>query len=168
MNKFLTFIFTAGAAMLWALPAKAVCPVCTVAVIGGLGLSRWFGIDDTVTGIWAGAVTASFTLWTVNWLNKKNIKFYGRKILVAAFWYGLTFVPLHFMDIIGHPLNKLWGVDKFILGVVIGSIIFSATAILYEYLKKKNNGKAHFPFERVVIPVVALALFSAIFYFITR
>ena len=168
MKKIFTFFLTIGAMLFWALPAKAVCPVCTVAVIGGLGLSRWFGIDDTVTGVWAGALVASMTLWTINWLNKKNIKFYGRKILVAVFWYGLTFVPLHYMDIIGHPLNKLWGMDKFILGVIIGSIIFAAAAILYEYLKKKNHDKPHFPFERVAMPIAALAIISAIFYFITK
>lgn len=153
---------------LWALPAKAVCPVCTVAVAGGLGLSRWLGIDDTITGLWAGALVASATFWTINWLNKKNIKFYGRKILVAVFWYGLTFVPLHYMDIIGHPYNKLWNVDKFILGVTIGSLVFAIANKIYDYIKAKNNGKAHFPYEKVAIPVASLAILSAVFYFITR
>lgn len=154
--------------MLWALPAKAVCPACTVVVAGGLGLSRWFGIDDTITGLWAGALVASITFWTINWLNKKNIKFYGRKILVVIFWYGLTFVPLHYMNIIGHPFNKLWGVDKFILGVIIGSLVFATASKYYEYLKAKNNGKAHFPYEKIAIPVASLAILSAVFYFITR
>lgn len=162
-------IGTIGAlsALLWALPAKAVCPVCTVAVAGGLGLARWFGIDDTITGLWAGALVASITFWTINLLNQKNIKFYGRKILVAVFYYVLTFVPLYYAGITGHPYNKLWGVDKFVLGVVIGSVVFAAASIFYDYLKRKNNGKAHFPFEKVAIPLVALAVLSAVFYFIT-
>ncbi|MFA5128069.1 MAG: hypothetical protein WC457_03660 [Patescibacteria group bacterium] len=168
MKKIFAFFLTIGMMLFWALPAKAVCPVCTVAVIGGLGLSRWFGIDDTITGLWAGAVTASFTLWTINWLNKKNIKFYGRKILVALFWYGLTFVPLHYMDIIGHPLNKLWGVDKFVLGVIIGSIAFVLAGQIYEYIKKKNNGKSHFRYEKIAMHVAAPAILSVLFYFITR
>jgi len=167
MKRFFGIIGIVFGALI-ALPAKAVCPVCTVAVAGGLGLSRWLGIDDTITGLWAGALVASVTFWTINWLTKKNIKFYGRKILVAFFWYGITFVPLHYMGITGHPYNKLWGVDKFILGVVIGSLVFAITAKLYEYLKEKNHGKAHFPYEKVAIPVGALAILSAVFYFITR
>lgn len=154
--------------LLTAAPAQAVCPVCTIAVGAGLGFSRWLGIDDTITGLWAGALVASVTFWTINWLNRKNIKFYGRKILVTIFWYALTFVPLYYMGITGHPLNKLWGVDKFILGAVIGSLIFAIATKSYDYLKTKNNGKAHFPFERVVLPIAALAVLSAIFYFITR
>lgn len=35
--------------------AQAVCPVCTVAVGTGVGLSRWLGVDDTITGLWLGA-----------------------------------------------------------------------------------------------------------------
>ncbi|MCX6782324.1 MAG: hypothetical protein NTW66_04395 [Candidatus Magasanikbacteria bacterium] len=167
MKRIAPLLISAGA-LLWALPAKAVCPVCTVAVAGGLGLSRWLGIDDTITGLWAGALVASVTFWTINWLNKKNIKFYGRKILVAIFWYGLTFVPLYYMGITGHPYNKLWGMDKFVLGVIIGSIVFAIASKIYDYIKEKNHGKAHFPYEKVVIPVVALAVLSAIFYFITR
>lgn len=163
---FLTIGALAGT--LVALPAKAVCPVCTIAVAGGLGLSRWLGIDDTITGLWSGALVASVTFWTISWLNKKNIRFYGRKILIAIFWYGLTFAPLHYMGITGHPYNKLWGVDKFVLGVIAGSIIFATAAKFYEYLKRKNGGKAHFPLEKILIPITALTIFSWIFYFITK
>lgn len=162
------FIATSLLGLGLALPAKAVCPVCTIAVGAGLGLSRWLGIDDTITGIWSGALVASITFWTINWLNRKNVRFYGRKILIAVFYYALTFIPLHFVGITGHPFNKLWGVDKFILGVVLGSIVFVAAEKFYGFLKKKNNNKAHFPFEKIAVPVIALAILSLIFYFITR
>ncbi len=167
MKKIIKILAIIGP-LFFALPAKAICPVCTVAVAGGLGLSRWLGIDDTVTGLWSGALIASITFWTINLLDKKNLKFYGRKILVAIFYYGLTFIPLYYMGITGHPYNKLWGVDKFVLGVIIGSVAFAITTKLYDYLKIKNHGKAHFPYEKVVLPVAVLALLSAIFYFITR
>ena len=41
--------------LFFAIPAKAICPVCTVAVGAGIGLSRWLGIDDSITGLWIGA-----------------------------------------------------------------------------------------------------------------
>ena len=152
----------------FALPAKAVCPVCTVAVAAGLGLSRWLGIDDTVSGLWIGAVTVSISMWTINWLDKKNWRFKGRKILITLAWYALIVAPLFFTNIMGHPLNKIWEVDKLLIGIIIGSIIFFAMSMWYEYLKKKNNGHAYFPYQKIIMPVGSLVLLSLIFYFITK
>ena len=81
MKKLLAIFITLGG-LLMALPAKAVCPVCTVAVVAGLGLSRWLGIDDSVSGLWIGAVTVSISMWTINWLHKKKWHFKGSKIVV--------------------------------------------------------------------------------------
>jgi hypothetical protein len=67
-----------------------------------------------------------------------------------------------------NPFNVLWGVDKLLLGIILGTIGFFAGAIWYEYLKKKNGGHAHFPFEKVVLPVAPLIVLSVIFYFITK
>jgi hypothetical protein len=33
-----------------------VCPVCTIAVAGGVGLCRYLGIDDLISGSWIGAL----------------------------------------------------------------------------------------------------------------
>ncbi|KKU63742.1 MAG: hypothetical protein UX88_C0023G0019 [Candidatus Woesebacteria bacterium GW2011_GWC2_47_16] len=54
--------------------ALAVCPVCTVAVGAGLGVSRWLGIDDSVSGIWVGGLVVSLSFWFADWLTKKNLK----------------------------------------------------------------------------------------------
>ena len=55
--------------------AEAVCPLCTIAVAGGVGFSRWIGIDDTISGLWIGALTLSMALWNINWFDKKKIHF---------------------------------------------------------------------------------------------
>jgi len=49
----------------------AVCPLCTVAVGAGVGLSRWLGIDDVITGLWIGGLIVSLIAWSENWLDKK-------------------------------------------------------------------------------------------------
>jgi len=61
--------------------ALAVCPICTVVIGAGVGLSRWLGIDDTISGLWIGGLIISMIVWTINWLGKKNIRFKGRNIL---------------------------------------------------------------------------------------
>jgi hypothetical protein len=148
--------------------AKAICPLCAVAVGAGVGLSEWLGIDDTITGLWIGGLIVSLIVWTIYWLNKKNICFRGRKIIISLMYYLIIIVPLYPLGIMGHPLNTLWGIDKLLLGIILGSVFFFIAGMWYFYLKKRNNGRAYFPFQKVVMPIAPLLILSAIFYLITR
>jgi hypothetical protein len=142
----------------------AVCPVCTVVVAGGVGLSRYLGIDDLITGSWIGALLFSLFLWTIDWLDQKKIKFLFRKPLIFIFWYGLTIYPLIKMGIIGHPENKFLGIDRLIFGIFAGSVAFLISVLFEDYLRKKNHGKAYFKFQKVIIPVLFLIILSLIFW----
>ena len=164
--KLPTAIFAASY-LLFATTTRAQCPVCTVGVIAGLGLSRWLGIDDTVSGVWIGALLVSLIAWTLRWFKKKKIKFFGMAPITAIVYYGMVILPLYWEKIIGHPFNRLWGIDKLIVGISFGSIIFVIAILIYEIMKKKN-GHAHFSYEKVVIPISSLIILSVIFYFITR
>ena len=148
--------------------AYAFCPVCTVAVGAGVGLSRYFGIDDTISGLWIGGLTISAIMWTLNWLEKKNIYFRFKKIITASAHYLIIVAPLYYINIIGHPLNTLWGIDKILLGVIFGSMSFYLGGKWYHFLKKQNNNRAHFPFQKVAMPMAPLVLLSIIFYFLTK
>lgn len=165
-NIFLLF-FLMAAGLFFASSAAAVCPVCTIAVGACLGLSRYLGIDDAVTSLWIGGLLISMIAWMINWLDKKNIKFIGRKISVAILFYVITLWPLYWKGMIGHPLNKFWGVDKIILGVIIGSLAFLAAIFLNNFLKKRNDGQVYFPFQKVAVPLAFLGALSFIFYFLT-
>lgn len=148
--------------------AYAVCPICTVFVGAGIGLSQWLGIDDTITGLWVGGLTVSLIIWTTDWMNRRDIYFRGRKTIITVVYYLLIVAPLYYpLHIMGHPLNVLWGVDKLLLGIVVGSVFFFGGSTWYFYLKKKNGGHAYFPFQKVVMPVAPLIILSAVFYFIT-
>ncbi|MFA5023988.1 MAG: hypothetical protein WC523_03490 [Patescibacteria group bacterium] len=165
------FYLTLPILALSALPAKAICPVCIVAVGAGLGLSEYLGIDNTIAGVWIGGLLVAVSAWTVAWFNKKNWTFGNkdlRDILVYILFYVLTIWPLFAKNLIGHPYSRLWGVDKLILGVIFGSIGFALAVLWYNNLKKKNNGHAWFPFQKVVWPLSALLILSLIFYFLTR
>ena len=146
--------------------AKAVCPVCVVAVSAGLGFSRWLGVDDVVSSIWIGALLASTSIWTIIWLNKKNWSFKYQKIIIPVTYYLLILVPLYYADIIGHSLNKIFGIDKIIFGAVLGTIVFLASIWLHNFLKKKNQGKQFFYYQKVVLPVVILIITSLILWMI--
>jgi hypothetical protein len=142
----------------------AFCPVCTVTVGTGVGLCRYLGIDDLISGIWIGGFLMSLVIWTIEWLEKKKIKFLFRKPLVLIFWYAIAIWPLSTFEIIGHPQNKFLGIDKLIFGIVSGSIAFLLSLLSQKFLLKKNKGKVFFPFQKVVIPISFLVILSLIFY----
>lgn len=167
-TKIFVAFLSAFSVSFWAFSAQAVCPICTLAVGAGIGLSRWLGIDDTITGSWIGALLVSVSLWTIDWVSKKSWKFRGYKIAIFSFYLILIVGPLFWKDIFWHPLNKLWGVDKLILGMVSGMIFFSGGVFLNEFLKKKNEGKVFFPFQKIVLNLALLIILSGIFYFLTK
>src|SRR3989338_8948107 len=51
----------------------AHCPLCTAATIIGVGVTRSFGWDDSIVGIFVGAMIVSSALWVNNILKKRNI-----------------------------------------------------------------------------------------------
>jgi hypothetical protein len=168
LSIYLIAIFVVG--LIFAKKALAVCPICTVVVGAGIGLSRWLGIDDSITGLWIGGLIVSIIAWTISWLAKKKINFRGRDIIVVVGYYLFTIAPLYFMKVIGNPLDSLCGcgLDKLLLGIIVGSSAFYFGASWYYFLKEKNGGHAYFPFQKVVMPISPLIILSIVFYFLTK
>lgn len=146
-----------------------MCPICTVAVVAGLGISRLLGIDDVVTAIWIGGFILSFSYVTIDWINKKwpkiNMSYYYYPTFVLVYLFVL--IPFKLNHTIGIVRNTLWGIDKIILGIAIGSVVFLIGAWADKYQRKKFK-KIFFPFQKVVFPVLMLILSSIVFYFLTR
>jgi len=162
LKKFLFFGFLT---LLLFLPklSQAVCPVCTIAVGAGVGLCRYLGIDDLISGTWIGGLIVSLIFWTIDWLNKKKIHFLFRKILVLVFFYFTIIAPLYWLGIMGHPENKFFGIDKLLFGILAGSPTFLLGVWFDNFLKKENQGKPFFPFQKVVLPILFLFILSLIF-----
>lgn len=158
------------AGLFFAETASAICPLCTIAVGAGVGLSRWIGVDDAVTGLWIGGLIVSLIGWTKDWLEKKGIKFKGMVVVTAVAYYAVVIWPLYFYGIIGSPTDTLCfcGLDKLLFGIIVGSLAFWTGASWYFDIKEKNGGHAHFPFQKVVMPVAPLVIISIIFYFLTK
>lgn len=149
-------------------PVFAVCPVCTIAVGAGLGISKTLGIDDTVTSVWIGGLILSSSLWISDWLVKREkFKKYSNSYIIAILMYAIVLTPLYYSKLIGVPFNTLWGIDKILAGTAIGSGAF----LLGVYLDKRARelfGKQFFPFQKVVFPVSLLLSASLILYFVTN
>jgi len=138
------------------------CPVCVVAIGAGLGFSRWFGIDDVISSIWIGAFMVSLISWTLIFMRKKNWDFRDDGIIITLSYIALTYIPLYYAGIVGHPENQIYGIDKIIFGSLVGGFMVYVGHWLHVYLKKTNKNKSFFDYQRVVVPIAVLLLTSII------
>lgn len=147
--------------------AHAFCPVCTVAVGAGLEGARILGVSDVITGLWAGGLMLSLSAWTAGYMRDHGIT---NRLLIAlnyVVYYGI--LALIYVLPVGHPTLRfdattLWGVDQFLLGTIIGSVVFLLAGKWYERIKANNGGHAWFPFQKVVWPLGALIIVTLIFW----
>ena len=154
--------------LMWASPVNAVCPVCTVAVGAGVGISRWLGIDDTVSGVWMGGLIISSAFWLASWLEKKGKTWPHKKFWSVFLMYAMTLPPLYWSGMVGHSANMLWGVDKLVLGMLSGSAMFLLAVFTDKLLRLTRNGKVYVPYQKVIIPVLLLLSASLYFYMQTK
>lgn len=168
MKKIRHYLLFAVGCLLFAAPAAAVCPVCTVAVGAGLESARLLGVDDVITGIWAGGLTLSLFFWTAGWLKKHNVKSVLWQIIVPFISYYVLMAGVYLMPGINFGEQRMFGIDKFLLGVVVGTFAFYLGARWYAKIKQNNGGHAKFAFQKVIVPLsfllVATAVFAAIIY----
>ena len=152
------------AALLLPVAAHAIvaCPVCTIAVGACLEISRKLGVDDSVVGIWTGALTIIMAAWIIEFCKMRKWNFKFRDTLIVVLSYAL-YIPLYFTGTIVYKGHELWGQDAFLMGMIIGTIALVGSSKTYDYMKKHNGGHAHFPFEKVVLPLAVLALLSFLF-----
>lgn len=147
--------------------AHAVCPLCTITVGAGLGISRWIGIDDSVTGLWIGGLIISSGLWMADWINKKKWRVPYSKIVSVLLFYLFVIPPLYVANMIGINGNTLWGIDKVLLGTFVGSVVFIIGVIIDKWLRTTNDDKVYIYYQKVIVPVLLLSIASLFFYLIT-
>ena len=141
--------------------ANPACAVCTVAIGASLEIARRIGVPDSVVGLWAGALLTLLGYWTIKFFDKKGWNFWGRNALLIA----ISVAMIGFIYLGEVPYAPVWicgvlYIDPVLFGTLLGMVLFILVEKLYDWMKKKNGGHAHFPFEKVVLPVVVLGLVS--------
>jgi hypothetical protein len=138
--------------------AYAHCPLCTAAVGTGVAVTRFYGVDDTIVGTWIGAFIISTALWFNKALKKKYIKFQNFLVVVLALM--ATIVPFYFAGLINMQY-KLFGIDKLLLGILVGSFVTYFGTFLSDKIRKKGFW---FPFQTIAMVLILLILTSIIFW----
>lgn len=150
--------------------ANPACAVCTVAVAASLEIAHYLGVDDSVVGVWAGAFLTILGYWLIAWFDKKKWRFWGRDfILIAASISMIGFMYINGLGYTALPYNPepilIFFLDPFLFSVLAGALVLIYANRFYQWMKAKNGGHAHFPFEKVAVPVLSLALLSLWFYY---
>lgn len=165
MKKF--FLLMAGLTLI---PLKAVfanpaCPVCTVAIGASLGVARKFGVADTIVGLWAGAMLVILGYWLIRWFDKKGWKFAGRDFIILALSVGMVgFMYISELVYTPQPIFFFY-MDPFLFSSLLGALTFVYSQKFYQWMKAKNGGRAHFPFEKVALPMALLAGETALLHY---
>ena len=169
MKKIMLTTFAAlGTMMAAAGTAWAVCPVCTVAVGAGLEGARLLGVDDVITGIWAGGLTLSLFFWTAGWLKRHGVDSVWLGVILPFVVCYALLGAVYLMPGVTFGQNTLWGIDRFLMGIVVGTAAFYAGARWYIKIKRDNGGHAKFAFQKVIVPISFLLVATLVFWLITK
>lgn len=145
--------------------ASPACPVCMVTVGASLYLAEKSGLDKCVIGVWSGALLAIFGYFLIRYFAKKNWNFKGRDFSLMAISIGsIGFLYCGYLPYEPVIIGFLY-IDSFLLSNLLGALVFIMGIHFYAWMKERNGGRAHFPFEKVVVPVLFTGILSTIFYF---
>ena len=138
------------------LPQRAfACPLCSLAVMSGLGLSRYLMVDDVISGIWAGGFLLSLLAWGLQRFGRSRWLLRLLLILDTFLLYALIIIPLLSSQIIGHPLNQIFGMDKFIFGTLLGAFVFVLAWICHLGIRKRY-GVNLIPYQNTLLSLLVL------------
>lgn len=165
MIKIATFLTTLLSVLALPVATFAQCPVCVVTVGGGMLLAKKFGVDDFLVSIWISALNTALSFWMATGMKDKALrpKFLHNPWIFSLLMFAMTIAYFQFTDQIGHPSNKLLGMDKILFGQTLGMFVMFIGNFIYGFTKFRNGGKTLFPYAKVVFPVGMVIITTIIF-----
>ena len=133
----------------------ACTTLCPLIVGGGLAIAKKLGVKDEVVGVLSGALLAIFGYWMIRFCEKRNWNFPCRNFVLMLLSVGsIGFV---YMGTLTYNPGLHWNllyIDSFLLAALCGATAHIIGVHIYGWLKAKNGGHAHFPFEKVLVPIL--------------
>ena len=166
--------------LLSAIPsAMAHCPLCTGAAVGGVELARYFGVDDSISGLFLGAAIISSALWFNKWL-KKKVNFRFQEAVIVGVSFFLFAIPFYYAGLITnfemvrsmpehHSFAWLGplGIDKLLFGMILGTLIVWLTFAISDYITERK-GRVLWPYQSLSLMVGVLGMLALTLWLFTK
>ena len=139
----------------------AQCPVCIVTVGGGLLIAKKLGIDDLLTALWISGLNVAISFWFVSFIKKpkilKNPLIWTVIMFVSTFAYFASTKQMY------HKNNTFMHIDKVLVGLIIGTFVWLLGIGIDKLIRKYNNGKVLFFYQKVIVPLFLLIATTGLF-----
>lgn len=145
--------------------ASAMCPLCVIGAAAALSIARYYGVDDTIVGLWLGALAVSTAIWLVRVANRRigrRIPFQGTIIFVAVVL--ATILPFYYAGFFnGMPgmSDEVFGLNKILFGVLVGGAATYLGSPLSQTVRRLRGGRS-FPYQGIVVTLGLLAILSVL------
>ena len=164
MKKVLAFLLVPGAYLLFPGVIYAHCPLCVAGAGAGLSLSRWIGLDDSITGLWLAAFLGAISFWSylplVKKLNRGPMVWLKPTLYMAIF--ASTLWSFYKFNLVIR-MEKMYGLDKLTFGIVVGGIAFYLVDMANDLIIK-IRGKSLFPYQRIFLSLGTMLGLSVVDY----
>ena len=146
--------------------ANPACTTVCPAVIGAsLALAKYFGVKNEVVGVLTGALLVVFGYLMIRFCEKRNWNFWFRnQILMLLSLASVAFVYKKELEYTPKLHWNFLYIDSFLLAVLCGAAAHILGVHIYAWMKEKNGGHAHFPFEKVLVPIICDVLVCWVFW----
>ena len=153
--KIALIVFAIMMSTLLTQPSLAHCPLCTAATGTAVMVARFYGVNDSIVGLWLGAFIISTALWMDRVINKNENP--GLTVLLVFLALGLTIIPFYYAGIVSY--HMIFGIDRLTLSILIGAILTLLVLNVAKSLPKKIG------YQSIVITLLTLTLVSILFLF---
>lgn len=139
----------------------AQCPVCVVTVGGGLFLAKKLGIDNLLTALWISGLNTAISFWFVSFVKKPKIL--KNPLIWTLIMYVSTIAYFAGTKQMFGTHTTFLGVDKVLVGLLSGVLAWLLGISVDKLIRKYNNGKVLFFYQKVIVPLLFLIITTGIF-----
>lgn len=143
--------------LVFAPSAYAHCPLCVAGAGVGLAVSRYLGIDDSISGIWIAAFLGATALWTSGYIKKKYLPL--QDALIYLSFFALTIWSFYKFNLVTIHAGIIMGVPKVIFGMIFGGVLFYIVEVINQLIRQ-IKGRVLFPYQPVVFSLSTMFLAS--------